>query len=1673
MNRSFVFAICLCVLASNNIAQNVSPKDASAVASNFLKGKGKQADSVALVFQKSDQKANPYYYVFDYQDGFVIVSGDYAAEPILGYSTEGKFRVPKGPADTIIGNNFWGWMRHYEEQFDTLRMYKLPASKATSDQWAQLLAGNFKSSSKTVGPLLTTKWGQGWPYNAMCPVDTYGPGGHTLVGCVGTAMAQIMNYHNWPPKGYGEIQYKYNGADTLSVNFNSLDFSWTSVPDSGFSSDTLEARISFGASASVGSKFGGYQTGVLFHVQSDGQNVMNRLPMEIAFASNFGYDIDSVRAYLKYSDPVWDSIIVHNIDQSRPVYYRGGDSPGHAWVCDGYDTNRYFHFNFGWNGLYDGYFSVSSISPGSFNFESMQIIVAGICPDSQVNIIGTDTILSGTNLVWDDIIISRGATLSLLPGTSILASEKSKIHCFGKLISEGHQYSRNEFSAIDTNAGWEGINFYEDYIWGYNMLSQECSKFVNTDITHSNGSGIEITGSWPPPCIIVDSCSFAYNYSSAFFCRLNSLIELKNSIFFEGGNPSRWADVFVGPGQILVKNNIFNGSKVEIQNHGDFKFVGNTLQNNSRLRTNGTNSGIYCNNIFYSNESAVEIIAAGGTFINNLFVDNHNAITTLFSKGTKLLNNTFANNYQGIALGESIQRDSIINCIINNDNPTYNAFDIRMDNSANAFVSNCLLTYGLNSIQNNTPYTLSHFCIDSIFDGSPFFIADSSSFGNNTGGFDPGHWAINSRSAAIDLGKKYQFPLGVDSIDIIGNPRIVGRIDIGAFEFQDSISKAPVIINSPQSITPCLGQLAELSVLARGDSLCYYWFHNGSPISCSGDILSIINVSASDEGYYYCIISNAYGSDTSQTAQIDPSVLIDPILTDISGPDTVVWWQKGINFSTNYYASTQYIWDILGETFETTLNSTLYNPSDTATSGAISVSSLSQCGLADTITRPLLIVPFPYNTAFAVLEGPSVVFRGEQEVTYFLNTGNYEIERQYSGPIGFDWVMENAAIWYNVSVTAPPTGIMRARWAKYSPASGNEYYGPYIEVPITVVDTVTLLPKIEGSDSILAIPDTVTYWIDSLEPATTYEWIWPAGLTPLGATDQAEISFIVGSDFNNGRISVRGVNPNWRGRYYEKSIYRNTCSPVAAIIVNGSTELCVGEYTPMNAYWPENAIFQWKRDGTNIQGAQGVAFIATISGAYAVEVTDTTNGCSLTSNPVFITVHPRPAANAGPNQVLSPGEQIELCASGGSGYLWNNAAQSTNCISVSPLENTYYSVTVTDDNNCSDSDTVTAFVLNGSSSLSGMLLYANNQASPLKSSHYKLDFTPLWAKEGLLDISGQYQIQGLDGGSYVLSITTDDLWGGANAIDALKIMRHFVQLDTLIGIKLQAGDVDSSGGINANDALLIAQRFVNNVNTFPAGDWCIPSHSVFIQDSTTYYDTIFALCYGDVNGSYEPSAPKASEMLTLSLSSERNLETTGGAFSYPIYIETEASLGSASLVLKWPDELKVSSIRMACDASDPLFSQHNGVLRIAWYSLSPMEVKKGDELLILSITADNLINNFIPELSPESAISDAEGKEIRAKLSVPALVQKSEDELIIYPLPSSGDISIRYQLSEGTAAVFKVFDLAGQVILEQHLSESNVKDGQILIRKGLLSAGTYIVGLSGSACQLYGKIIVL
>ena len=294
------------------------------------------------------------YYVFDRgsEQGFVIVSGDDQTTPVLGYTEQGHFDYSQLPP------NMREWLTGYENQLDAIRRSSAPIVKAnipTHDPVAQLC---------------TSKWNQGDPYNQSCPM--YFTLGRSVTGCVATAMAQILYYHRskmvtetqaqipayqaWAEKPYNN---QYLQVEAVPAN-SPID--WENMLDTYGGSATAKQKKAVadlmwycGASVEMG-----------YTNSSSGANsykVAEALPKYFGFGSSVQYHykdnegIDEVR---------WDAMIYNELANARPVYLSGANSGGgHAFVCDGYDGNQCYHINWGWGGMSDGYFLLSSLTPGS------------------------------------------------------------------------------------------------------------------------------------------------------------------------------------------------------------------------------------------------------------------------------------------------------------------------------------------------------------------------------------------------------------------------------------------------------------------------------------------------------------------------------------------------------------------------------------------------------------------------------------------------------------------------------------------------------------------------------------------------------------------------------------------------------------------------------------------------------------------------------------------------------------------------------------------------------------------------------------------------------------------------------------------------------------------------------------------------------------------------------------------------------------------------------------------------------------------------------------------------------------------------------------------------------------------------------------------------------------
>ena len=336
------------------------------------------------------------YFVFngERQTGYVIVcADDRVVIPVLGYAESGSFDYDQLPP------NAKAWMDGY-----TMAIKSLDESAPAASRQRML------KTYVGVEPLIETRWGQGAPYNQQCPLLN---GQRTVAGCSATAMAQIMYYHQWPAKGKGSISYTWDSAGKrLSRSFASSTYNWNAMSLTyGDGSTTAQKNAVAQLMRDCG-----------YAQQMDyGTSGSSSYPANVpaALTTYFDYDKNTVRLVSRGTDDdEWESMLRDELDNRRPVFYAGYGSGGHAFVCDGYDQSGYFHFNFGWNGAADGYFTLTSITPNKSDYSYLNKAVIGIKrPDVAV----TSVRLNKTTLNIKDNETFQ-LTVTLLPAT---ATDKS------------------------------------------------------------------------------------------------------------------------------------------------------------------------------------------------------------------------------------------------------------------------------------------------------------------------------------------------------------------------------------------------------------------------------------------------------------------------------------------------------------------------------------------------------------------------------------------------------------------------------------------------------------------------------------------------------------------------------------------------------------------------------------------------------------------------------------------------------------------------------------------------------------------------------------------------------------------------------------------------------------------------------------------------------------------------------------------------------------------------------------------------------------------------------------------------------------------------------------------------------------------------------------------------
>lgn len=400
--RKFVFFVLSVCMALQGWGRNVSVEQALQLAEDFYFSKTSSMRPVKRIVSATPrfelvyvagrqgqamkrgmaQQQDACYYVVNVNenDGFVVVSADDRALPVLAYSLEGSFDAASLPA------NCQAWLQGYEEEISILK--NIPEEAVASPYWNR----EADYPSTVVAPMIQTTWTQAAPYNLWCPEDVKaGKGELSLVGCVATAVAQLMRYHRWPERPEGTVNY-WDGKQQMrrEMDFGKCpEFDWDNMLDRcDYNGGTELQRI---AVANL-SQAVGYACQMNY---SKGESTAYLVDAALAMRKHFGYDANihrHIRALTPFDE--WLSLLMGELEAGRPVLYDGfNHKGGHAFLCDGYDGAGLFHFNWGWGGSSDGYYALSAMNPrtqglggnnGSYAF--LQTMVCGIQPPTGTSV---------------------------------------------------------------------------------------------------------------------------------------------------------------------------------------------------------------------------------------------------------------------------------------------------------------------------------------------------------------------------------------------------------------------------------------------------------------------------------------------------------------------------------------------------------------------------------------------------------------------------------------------------------------------------------------------------------------------------------------------------------------------------------------------------------------------------------------------------------------------------------------------------------------------------------------------------------------------------------------------------------------------------------------------------------------------------------------------------------------------------------------------------------------------------------------------------------------------------------------------------------------------------------------------------------------------------------------
>ena len=566
----------LSMLFVSLLALNANPVDPSlarTAASKFLEAKF-DVDFRDAIPEMVYSGPNDAYFIFNSAKGFVIIAGDDAYRPVIGYSTESVFdpsNIPPALVDYLDG---------IAESVNRLKAQgHAVATPMVAAEWESVL-NHGQLISRFGGRegeyFCQTQWNQDYPYNYYCPDDPDGPGGHAYVGCLATAMSQLMRFWAMPAQGMGSHCYVHENYGEICADFGATTYDWDNMPNVLTNNSSEEEMRAVGTLC--------FHCGVTIDMGygPDGSGGASA-PIPGVMHNYFDYSEANVqRSRNDYETETWKRMVREQFDMGWPMYYGGCQDGGcHAFVCDGYDDQDMFHFNLGWGGGSDGWYIIDEApytSPADAMFNFVPSSIYDITPSAPTDfsvVVPVETELR-TLLHWtnpttsldgsplssiEEVVVMRNNQIvqvlsDLAPGETVDVEDADvpfyDLYHYAVYVKANGRYGKHAY-ALDVNVGptcqwkvvmttsnyhgWEG-----GYISIFNAAGHELTQCTMTSSTPDLARPVLPLGnlcfSWTAPENPVESMGFTIKDSEdhVVYSFNGSSEELESGVFLNINN---------------------------------------------------------------------------------------------------------------------------------------------------------------------------------------------------------------------------------------------------------------------------------------------------------------------------------------------------------------------------------------------------------------------------------------------------------------------------------------------------------------------------------------------------------------------------------------------------------------------------------------------------------------------------------------------------------------------------------------------------------------------------------------------------------------------------------------------------------------------------------------------------------------------------------------------------------------------------------------------------------------------------------------------------------------------------------------------------------------------------------------------------------------------------------